>query len=831
MAQAGVSYTIGRESNSQYGETYNGIRPPASYDQLPSGVDPYIVPGDPSSGLLPGINASPGGPLGSADSKLQAYEYRLCLTNVPSNTVPITQPPGYNPANYELLFRSIAAGQTSFWGAFAEPNGKIDANNAAGVSFDFVQMNNSFIEADYATRAQIALAHENYQRGLIWAVQNDPRVPAAIQSSLSQWGLPADEFADTNHWPPQLYVREGRRMISDYVMTESNWNGSTVAPDSIGLAGYQCDSHNVQRYAASNQVWTEGDIQIPVTATYPVAYASIVPKNGQCANLLVPWCVSASHSGFSSLRTEPEGFILGQAAGTAACIAIDDATSVQSVSYPKLSAQLIAEGQVIAPPAPASATTLTGPTVYVSGSTGVAQTGTWYHSTGAADYYGAYYLHDGDWGEGSKSVSFTPTVVTSGTYTVYMWWTEFANRATNVPVDILSASGASTVIVNEQQPGGMWVPLGNYPFNSGTSGSVLVRNTAANGYVIADAVLLGPPIYPAVSVLDSNGQATAISPVTGAARPGAFTFVRTGAIVVPLTVNISVGGTAISGVDYSPLPASVTIPAGSPSVTLPVNPLPNYAAAGDVTVTVTAEPSSSYTLGSINGGTVVIHATPSTPIIIGSLNLTATAGQPFYYQVNTANNPGGLFSAIGLPPGLGIDSTAGIISGTATAPGVFNATINASNVMGAGSASLLLTVVDNYQAWQQRSFTASDLADPTISGDTAAPAGDGIPNLMKYALGLPPKNIGLAGLPVLSNTSLFGNTYATLTYTCPAQLNDISYIVEVSSDLLTWNTGNGYTLPLSVVTSPDGSTNTCAVEDVNPIGTTPQFMRLRISRP
>jgi hypothetical protein len=347
IKQAGVSYTVGREANAQYGETLNGIQTRTHGNQLPHGIDPYRVKGDPVSGLLPGVNATAGGPDGSADTRIQAYCYRLCLTDVSSNRVMVAKPSGYNEADYELLFRAIEAGQKSSFFKTQDrmPNRKTDSNNASGISFDFIGHNYDYPEADYATRARIAKAHENWQRGMIWTLQNHPRVPSEIRQAYAPWGLPADEFTDNDHWPYELYIREARRMVSDYVMTEKNCTGAVVAEDSIGLAAYTMDSHNCQRIVLKGVVKNEGDVQKRLTKPFPISYRALVPKAGECGNLLVPWCVSSTHVSFASLRMEPVFMILGQSAGAAACLAIDEKCAVQQVPYEKLKARLLKDGQ------------------------------------------------------------------------------------------------------------------------------------------------------------------------------------------------------------------------------------------------------------------------------------------------------------------------------------------------------------------------------------------------------------------------------------------------------------------------------------------------------
>ena len=362
LKQAGVSYMVGREANAQYRETINGIKSRSHQNQLPKGIDPYRIKGDPASGLLAGVNATAGGPDGSADSKVQAYCFRLCLTEVASNRVMIAKPEGYDEADYELLFRAIEAGLTKDFFNFRPniPKGKTDSNNGKGISFDYVGANYDYPEASHAERATIIKKHENWQRGYIWTLQNHPRVPAAIREAHAHIGLAADEFKDNGHWPYELYIREARRMVSDYVMTEHNCLGSAAAEDSVGLAAYNMDSHICQRIVFNGYVKNEGDFLRGPKQPFPISYRSLVPKSGECANLLVPWSVSATHIAFASVRMEPVFMTLGQSAGSAACLAIDERCDVQKVPYEKLEAQLLKNGQVLTNDAlakPARATT------------------------------------------------------------------------------------------------------------------------------------------------------------------------------------------------------------------------------------------------------------------------------------------------------------------------------------------------------------------------------------------------------------------------------------------------------------------------------------------
>ena len=362
MAAAGVSYHVGREANSVYGETLNGNEPGyAKFHQLNKGIDPYVVPGDPKSGLLPGVEPhDPSFKPGDGDRRVQAYCLRMCLTDNPANRIPFTKPEGYDERDYELLFRHLAIGPLDRngmpWINSRMPNRKTDTNNRTGFSTDFIGQNWKWPEASYAEREKILAAHLKYQKGLMWTLANHPRVPEKIRKEVSRWGTCRDEFKDGfgDGWQRQLYVREARRMIGEYVMTEANCRGRVAAPRPVAMGAYTMDSHHVRRYVtAEGHVRNEGDVEVGADEKgrrfppYPIDYGAIVPKRAECVNLFVPVCLSASHIAFGSIRMEPVFFALGQAAGAAASIAAADGVAVQDVPYGKLRRDLDAAGQVL----------------------------------------------------------------------------------------------------------------------------------------------------------------------------------------------------------------------------------------------------------------------------------------------------------------------------------------------------------------------------------------------------------------------------------------------------------------------------------------------------
>lgn len=354
MAAAGVEYHVGREANRVYGEEHNGVQTGVLHHRhhfgvLKETISPYVVPGNPQSGVLPRVSAEPPGTFGEGDARVQAYCYRMCLTDLPENRIPFAKPEGYDPKQYEVLARVYAAGWTETFGKFDPiPNHKTDTNNHGPFSTDNIGMSYDYPEASYERRKEILKEHETYQKGWLYFITTDPRVPKDVQAKMRTWGLPKDEFKDNGGWPHQIYVREARRMIGTYVMTENELRKKKPTPDSVGMGSYTIDSHNVQRYITpEGGVQNEGDIGVPTAGPYEIAYGALVPKRGQADNLLVPVCVSSSHIAFGSIRMEPVFMILGQSAATAAALAIDAKIPVQDVPYAKLREQLLKDGQVL----------------------------------------------------------------------------------------------------------------------------------------------------------------------------------------------------------------------------------------------------------------------------------------------------------------------------------------------------------------------------------------------------------------------------------------------------------------------------------------------------
>ncbi len=641
LAMAGVTFTVGREATNTYGETLNGIRPNTPAHQFVVPVDPYLTPGDSGSGLLPYVQAGNGGAPGDGDSRVQAYNFRLCLTQNATNKIPIAPPPAYDVAQYELLGRYIqarvTAGHSLTLGGFLSigtlPNGKTDMNNNGAFSTDFIGMNYTFPTNTHAARDVMIQQHENYIRGFLTFLATDSRVPEIVRTNMQSWGLAADEFQNSGGWPHALYVREARRMVSDYVMIQSNCAGTRVASDSVGLASYNMDSHNVQRFVTSSgSVTNEGDVQLAPAGPFPISYRSIVPRAGECENLFATFCLSGSHIAFSSCRMEPVFMMTSQSAATAAAFAIDDNVSVQNVSYAKLRLQLLVDRQILEW---GSATISTNSIIVDNENpTGVSLVGAWTLSTGAPGYNGSNFIHDGNAGKGTKSARFTPTLPQAGNYAVSLRWTANANRANNTPVTLTYLGGTTNYSINQQNNGGVWFPLGTFPFTNGTAGNLLTENTGTTGFVIADAAmwtLQAPIALPAIEVIASDASASENNFDT--AR---FTIVRSGDSSSALTVGFAMSGTATAGTDYVQSAGSVLLPAGQTLVPITISPLADSLPEIDETIILTLVSNTGYQLGTYTNAMAVLHdggfgawrGTNFSPAELADDNISGTDSDP-----------------------------------------------------------------------------------------------------------------------------------------------------------------------------------------------------------
>lgn len=491
MAQAKVSHHVGRESRAMYNEPLAGVRGFSLHGP------PEIAHDD--KGLLPDISTFAPGREGEGDAKVQAYNFRLCLTKDEANRVPIGPPENYDPRRYALLSRITLAkpeaGIRSFFSIAPLPNGKTDFNNIGSLSTDLLNGSWRYPEGSYEERARIWHDHRSYIQGLLYFLGNDSSVPGSLRAEVSAYGFAADEFTDTAHWPHQLYIREARRMQGAYVMTQRDIQENITKPDSIGMGSYMLDCHYVQRVLTDEGLMAEGHLHgdnrvLP----YEISYRSLTPRKSECENLLVPVGFSASHVAYSSMRMEPVYMIAGHSAGVAAFLAARSTLAVQDVDYALLKEKLLQDGQVLSyilagriDPA-----TLPG---FVVEETEAQTTGLWLKSTSGDPFVGRGYMHDNNTRKGERTATFTPDLPQAGRYEVWMYFSHTANRASNVPVTVNSEEGAQTFIVNQKvspagdKPGYL---LGTFSFAAGRAGSVVISNENTDGVVVADAVQFVP---------------------------------------------------------------------------------------------------------------------------------------------------------------------------------------------------------------------------------------------------------------------------------------------------------------------------------------------------
>jgi hypothetical protein len=717
MAQSGVSFTWGRESSSTYGESLAGVF--VNSVQYP--CDPYVVPGNPASGLLPLLQTNAPGTTGAGDQRMQTYNFRLCLTQNITNQIPITAPTNYSEATYELLRRYINAWflKSNSYPPLNRlidvqtiiPNGKTDINAYADVSTDFIGYNYTYPTNTHSGRQLIYQQHKDYISGLLYYLATSTNVPLNVRTNMQSWGYAKDEFQDNGGWPYTMYIREARRMVSDYVLQQQDAQSLRAASDPISLASYTLDCHPAAHLAVNGVAVWEGSIGTSVPYPYPVSYRSIIPKVGQCKNLFCTFALSASNVGFASVRMEPVFMMTSHSAGVAAAFAIDDNVPVQSVNYQKLAAQLTADGQVLTWPNLANTN---GIIMTVTNPVGVTVGGTWTPSANS----GGWPLPNGQsWNDGNtgggKSVTFTPTIQTNGYYDVFIWWVYASNRANNTTVIVRSASATNTVSVNQQINCTNWFRVASSNLLTTTQpGSVTLTNGGATGFVNANAVRWLPsgaaggsaPPTPQFAVVASDAVAGEFGPT-----PGRFSVVLlSGTNASPLSVAFAISGTAVPGVDYAALPASVTIAPGAVATNIYVNPLGGNLSTNAATVTLTLTPNANY-----------------------------------------------LFSPL------------------------TNATV-----------SILDRPINN---WLRANFTPSEQANPLISGDAANPDGDGLPNLLEYALGFSPKSANANPLSPATTNGAFQITYPQSTTAV-----DVNLLAEWSPDLVNWFSGPSF-LQISAV--------------------------------
>ena len=501
MARAGVAYTVGREGRAKYNESIAGVQARSPAHQWPVAVPALGKDGHP----LPTVQAGEAGEAGSDDRKVQAYNYRLCMTDAKDNQVPFPKPDGYDPARYELLARYLALKPDLKVGQLMHPsrmpNAKTDTNNNGPFSTDHVGANWDYPDADEATRRKIVDDHVAYVQGFLYFLANDPRVPKALHDEMAGWGLAKDEFVDTGNWPHQLYVREGRRMVGAYFMTQADVMDLRTKVDSVGLGSYNTDSHHVQRILqADGSALNEGDFQVGVRP-YAIPYRSLIPQPNQCTNLLVPVCMSASHVAYGTIRMEPVYMILGHGCGVAAALADRGKTTVHEVPVEKLSLLLAEQGSILRPdqvPSPVKAAANAIDPAKLAGivvdDPAATKSGDWQHSSAVGPFVGEGYLHDGGKKDGSARIRFTPKLPKSGEYEIRLYSTPNPNRATNALVQIHALGNDHTVRVDQRRPirGGAAIVLGPYSFSVGEAGWVELRNDGADGHVIADAVAFVP---------------------------------------------------------------------------------------------------------------------------------------------------------------------------------------------------------------------------------------------------------------------------------------------------------------------------------------------------
>ena len=502
MAAAGVSWTIGREGRKEFGESLAGKRYPKRKMHM-SGLDADGKP-------LPFITTTDAGSVQDGDKNVMIYSFRLCVTKDAANRVPFPKPTNYDPARFEILRRYFAQEKRPhlLWDLYPLPGNKFDANNGIGKQFSMGLMGacNGWSEADEAGRAAIWEAHKQYTLEMHHFLSTDAAVPAAIREEYAQIGLCKDEFPDYGHWSPQLYVREGRRMIGEYIMSEKDIMKEPQKDDAIVVSSFPIDSHDCQRVGTGKFVINEGTI-MPVRVpgrqhgyAYHIPYRAITPKAGECENLLVPVALSCTHVGISSIRVEPTWMILGQSAGIAAAMSAKQNLAVQKLPYPALRERLLAQKQVLElpvladlPPEPKGAMNIDPKTLpgIVLDNEQAELKGEWSRSSNFKPHIGTGYFHDDKREDGESSAIFRFKAPKPGKYDLRMAYSAHETRATKVPLTIESGGHTSQLTVNQTQPlpaGAAFRSICTVDLEGETT--ITITNQETDGFVILDSLQL-----------------------------------------------------------------------------------------------------------------------------------------------------------------------------------------------------------------------------------------------------------------------------------------------------------------------------------------------------
>jgi hypothetical protein len=500
LAQAGVSYTVGREDNKLYNETLSGVQKQDRH-QFENGVDPWQIKGDSTSGLLWGISPQPVKPNGTGDNKVQAYNFRLCMTYDSLNRIPVPKPDNYDPSRYELLVRFMNGRTERGWQQLLKiyflineiPNKKADWNNMGAFSTDFIGANWTYPEANYEERARIWKAHEDYQKGLLYFVANDPRIHPDVQKEMRKWGLPKDEFLDNGGWPHQLYVREARRMIGEYVMSEHNCRGIETVLDGIGMAAYTMDSHNCDRHVVGGMVKNEGNVEVGGFPPYPISFRSIVPKREECTNLTVPVCMSASHIAYGSIRMEPVFMVLAQTSALAASMAIDQKIPVQMVSVPEIQ-KILQENPLVDGSFPE---VLIDDNLHPDK---IEYKGTWKIGEGNISRYGKTVMLAEN--QPGNSVKFSNAFDKAGKFSAYYYFPRFWGKENidSVEFKIFDGKLTHSIKANPNEASfhsndnkGRWIPLGKYTIRAKANTWIEMKGLGSqSAHLAADAVIWVP---------------------------------------------------------------------------------------------------------------------------------------------------------------------------------------------------------------------------------------------------------------------------------------------------------------------------------------------------